>query len=83
MVNGALFVLVGLQLPSAVKNLQSRSLAEAVGVAALVALVALTVIGTRLGWMYTVPYVVRLIDPALAWAGFRGAISLAAASRCP
>lgn len=80
MVNGALFVLVGLQLPSAVKNLQSRSLAEAVGVAALV---ALTVIGTRLGWMYTVPYVVRLIDPALAWAGFRGAISLAAASRCP
>ena len=95
LLNGALFVLVGLQLRSAVENLTSYSLAAAV-VAAL--LVSATVIGTRLVWMYTVPYLVRLIDRRpqqrlrrlrarhrlpIAWSGFRGAVSLAAALAVP
>jgi NhaP-type Na+/H+ or K+/H+ antiporter len=69
------------------------------GLAALAALlIAAVVIGTRLAWMNTVPYLVRFIDrrpaqrsrriPArqrlpLAWAGFRGAVSLAAALAIP
>jgi len=95
LLNGALFVLVGLQLRSAVENLSSYSLASAV-LAAL--LVSATVIGTRLVWMYTVPYLVRLIDRRpqqrqrrlrarhrlpIAWSGFRGAVSLAAALAVP
>jgi Na+/H+ antiporter len=95
LLNGALFVLVGLQLRSAVQALTSWSL----GLAALAALlIAAVVIGTRLVWMNTVPYLVRLIDrrPSqrsrrisarqrlpLAWSGFRGAVSLAVALAIP
>jgi CPA1 family monovalent cation:H+ antiporter len=69
------------------------------GLAALAALlIAAVVIGTRLVWMNTVPYLVRLIDrrPSqrsrrisarqrlpLAWSGFRGAVSLAVALAIP
>jgi Na+/H+ antiporter len=95
MLNGALFVLVGLQLRSAVQNLVSYSIAQAV-LAAL--LVSATVIGTRLVWMYTVPYLITLLDRRpesrerrlrsrhrlpIAWSGFRGAVSLAAALAVP
>lgn len=95
LLNGALFVLVGLQLRSAVQALTSWSL----GLAALAALLVTAVVsGTRMMWMYTVPYLIRLIDrrPSqrlrrmtarqrlpLAWAGFRGAVSLAAALAIP
>jgi CPA1 family monovalent cation:H+ antiporter len=55
-------------------------------------------IGTRLAWLYTTPYVIRLLDRRptqrprrvgarqrlpLAWAGFRGGVSLAAALAVP
>lgn len=95
LLNGALFVLVGLQLRRAVANLESSSLGAAV-VAAL--LVSAAVIGTRLGWMYSVPYLVRLVDRRqrhrdrrlgarhrfpIAWCGFRGGVSLAAALAVP
>jgi Na+/H+ antiporter len=95
LLNGSLFVLVGLQLRRAIANLVSSSLAEAV-VAAL--LVSAAVIGTRLAWMYTVPYLIRLIDRRaahqartlsarhrfpVAWSGFRGGVSLAAALAVP
>jgi Na+/H+ antiporter len=95
LLNGALFVLVGLQLREAIANLVSSSLAEAV-VAAL--LVSAAVIGARLGWMYSVPYLIRLVDRRevhrarrlgarhrfpVAWSGFRGGVSLAAALAVP
>jgi CPA1 family monovalent cation:H+ antiporter len=95
LLNGALFVLVGLQLRGAVEGLVTTSVAEAIGAALLV---SLAVIGTRLAWMYSVPYLVRLVDrrPAqrarrlgarhrfpIAWSGFRGGISLAAALAVP
>jgi Na+/H+ antiporter len=95
LLNGTLFVLVGLQLRRAVENLVSYSVAEAV-LAAL--LVSAAVIGTRLAWMYTVPYLLRLVDRRpgqrqrrirarhrfpIAWSGFRGGVSLAAALAVP
>jgi len=95
LLNGTLFVLVGLQLRSAVQNLVSYSLAQAVCDALLV---AAAVIVTRLIWYYTVPYLIRAVDrrpqqrgrrvgarhrfPS-AWAGFRGGVSLAAALAVP
>jgi Sodium/hydrogen exchanger family len=95
LLNGALFVLVGLQLGGALDGLRSYSLTEA---AAITVAIAATVIGIRLAWQYTVPYLIRALDRRpqqrarrisarqrlpLAWAGFRGGVSLAAALAVP
>ncbi len=93
--SSALFVLVGLQAQTAVRGLTSASAGRAVG---YVLAVTSVVIGTRWAWIYTTPYVIRMIDrrPAQrlrrvgarqrtvsATVGFRGAISLAAALAVP
>jgi Na+/H+ antiporter len=95
LLNGALFILVGLQLRGAVEKLPDGSLLTTV-VTALA--VAAAVIGSRVGWFYTVPYLIRVIDRRqaqrerrmsarhrmpLAWSGFRGGVSLAAALAVP
>lgn len=95
LLNGALFVLVGLELQGAVRGLPSGDLARgliAVGV------VSATVVGVRFAWAFTTPYVIRLLDRrpqqrlrrvgararvVSAVAGFRGAVSLAAALAVP
>jgi CPA1 family monovalent cation:H+ antiporter len=93
--NGTLFVLVGLQLRGAVEGLSTVTLAQA---ALQALLVAATVIGVRLLWINTTPYVIRVLDrrpqqrlrrvgfrhrQPIAWAGFRGGVSLAAALAVP
>ncbi|MEV4755929.1 Na+/H+ antiporter [Micromonospora sp. NPDC049559] len=95
LLNGALFVLVGLQLPASVRELTSVGLTRAL---VAVALISATVIGTRFAWNFTTPYLLRALDrrpqqrlrrvPARtrvvsATAGFRGAVSLAAALAVP
>jgi CPA1 family monovalent cation:H+ antiporter len=95
LLNGALFVLVGLELQSAVRGLTSVDLTRgllAVGV------ISATVIGVRFAWAFTTPYLIRLLDRrpqqrlrrvgararvVSAVAGFRGAVSLAAALAVP
>jgi len=92
--NGALFVLVGLELRPVLGS-SDVALTPALRD---VLLVTLVVVGTRLLWMYTVPYAVRVLDrrpeqrlrrvgarqrAPVAWAGFRGAVSLAAALAVP
>jgi len=86
---------VGMQLRPALDGLSTYSVGEAILDSALV---ALTVIGTCLAWLYTTPYVIRLLDRRptqrprrvgarqrlpLAWSGFRGGVSLAAALAVP
>jgi monovalent cation/hydrogen antiporter len=93
--NGALFVLVGLELQAVVRDLSSASLGR--GLLA-VAAVSTVVIGTRFLWLFTVPYLIRLLDRrpqqrlrrvgargrvVSAAAGFRGAVSLALALAVP
>lgn len=95
LLNGTLFVLVGLQLRGALHALHSYSIGEAVVDSLIVAGV---VIATRLVWVNTAPYAVRLLDRRPAqrlrrvsarhrlpsgWAGFRGGVSLAAALAVP
>lgn len=96
LLNGGLFVLVGLQFAGAVRNLDDGDgIGHAVGVALGVAGV---VIGTRLLWVHTTPYLIRAVDRRVVqrtrrvgwrqrtvsgWAGFRGAVSLAAALAVP
>jgi len=95
LLNGALFVLVGIEVQSAVRGLDSVGLAR--GLAA-VAVVSAAVIGVRFAWFFTTPYLIRLLDRrprqqslrlgarpriVMAAAGFRGAVSLAAALAVP
>jgi Na+/H+ antiporter len=95
LLNGALFVLIGLQAHAAVRGESPTALATALGV---VGVVSAVVIGTRFAWLFTVPYVIRALDrrpqqrlrrvgprPRIvsALAGFRGAVSLAAALAVP
>jgi CPA1 family monovalent cation:H+ antiporter len=93
--NGFVFVLIGLQLPEIMQGLSGRSATEVVG---LVALVCAVVVATRFVWIFTASQlpgsprqVVARRDPRLAkrltfvvsWAGLRGAVSLAAALALP
>jgi len=95
LLNGLLFALVGLQLPSILDALSGHSTAEVIGYAALVSAV---VIGARFVWIFPMAYIERLasrrfreedLAPSwgaktiLAWSGMRGAVSLAAALALP
>ncbi len=94
LLNAVLFVLVGLQLPGILSE-QNRSALELIGLAALVSAV---VIGTRLIWANTAPYLIRALDRrpsqvarrvgwrlrlVSGWGGLRGSVSLAAALALP
>jgi Na+/H+ antiporter len=95
LLNAVLFLLVGLQLPGILDHLSGHSAGELMLWGGLVSLV---VIGVRLAWMFSVPYLTRLVDRresqrerritadarlVLAWAGMRGSVSLAAALAIP
>jgi len=95
LLNGALFVLVGLELQAAARSLTSAELSRGL---VLVAAVSAAVVGARFAWVFTVPYVIRTLDrrpqqrlrrvgPRVrvvsAVAGFRGAVSLAVALSVP
>src|SRR5919205_818532 len=94
-VNATLFVLIGLQLRAVVDGLSGYSASTLGGYALAVTGV---VVGTRLTWLFTVPYLIRALDrrPAqrarrvgarwrlvMAWSGMRGAVSLAIALALP
>jgi Na+/H+ antiporter len=93
--SSVLFVLVGLQAQAAVRGLSGVTAGQAAG---YIFAVSGVVIATRWAWMYTTPYLIRALDrrPAQrlrrigarqrtvsATAGFRGAVSLAAALAIP
>ena len=95
LLNATLFILIGLQLPVIIEGLDAYTMGEVLGYAALV---CATVIGTRFAFSFTMPYVIRALDrrpsqrerrigarPRIvsAWAGMRGAVSLAAALALP
>jgi Na+/H+ antiporter len=95
LLNAVLFVQVGLQLQPILSGVSGHSAALLLGQAALVSAV---VIAVRLGWQFTVPYLIRALDRrraqrarrigprerlALGWSGMRGAVSLAAALALP
>jgi NhaP-type Na+/H+ or K+/H+ antiporter len=57
--SSALFVLVGLQAQTAVRDLSSVSLVRAL---VDVLLVTAVVVGVRWAWLYTTPYIIRALD---------------------
>ena len=95
LLNATLFILIGLQLPVIVENLDGRTAGELIGYSALV---CAAVIGARFAWLFTMPYVIRALDRRPqqrgrrvgwrdrvvgSWSGMRGAVSLAAALALP
>ena len=95
LLNATLFILVGLQLPVIADGLADVPTSEVIGYSALV---CAAVIGTRYLWLFTTPYLIRLLDRREAqrqlrvgwqerfvygWSGMRGAVSLAAALALP
>src|SRR6185503_8209111 len=95
LLNAALFILIGLQLPVIVDGLDRYTVGEAIGYSALI---CATVIATRFLWLFTVPYLLRALDRRpeqrerrvgaapriiVGWSGMRGAVSLAAALALP
>ncbi len=94
-INALLFVLIGLQLPGILDEVSDIDAGTLAGYA--VAVIAV-VVGTRFLWMFTTPYLIRLLDRrpsqrerrvgaaqrvVMGWAGMRGAVSLAAALALP
>ncbi len=93
LLNGLVFILIGLQVPSVLRGL-STDLGR---VALVTTAVALTVVISRIVWVFPASYLPRLIpavrrvDPnppwqavfVVAWSGLRGVVSLAAALALP
>ena len=95
LLNATLFILVGLQLPIVVDGLGDESTARLLRDAVLI---AITIVAVRFAWVFTVPYLVRLVDRrpsqrsrrvgagpriVIAWSGLRGGVSMAAALALP
>lgn len=94
-VNGAAFILIGLQLRTIVAGLAGYSASELLFLAVAI---SATVILVRIAWVYPATYLPRMMnagirvhDPApprqitfiVAWAGMRGVVSMAAALALP
>ncbi|MER5333508.1 Na+/H+ antiporter [Micromonospora sp. NPDC002717] len=94
LINGGLFVLLGMQIPRALRGLTSLSTARALAIAVAVTCV---VVATRMLWIHLAAFGFRAANrrPSLAgeqvdwrvrtaagWAGFRGAVSSRRPSRC-
>jgi monovalent cation/hydrogen antiporter len=95
LINAALFVIIGLQLHAIVSNVSRESSVTLFQQAVLVSAV---VILARIGWQFSVPYIIRILDRRasqvarrigarerfiIGWSGMRGAVSLAAALALP
>jgi CPA1 family monovalent cation:H+ antiporter len=95
MLNGIIFILIGLQLPTILRALKETTSINLVGVAAIIGGVC---IAARFLWIFPATYIPRRLFPKLAdryplpswrallvigWAGMRGIVSLAAALALP
>jgi CPA1 family monovalent cation:H+ antiporter len=95
MLNGSLFVLLGTQVPRSLMGITSHRPGQALGVAVVIGGV---VVLTRMAWLHLAVGSLQAIDrrasrrghrfdwrerTVAGWAGFRGAVSLAAALAVP
>ncbi|HSL33940.1 MAG TPA: Na+/H+ antiporter [Candidatus Limnocylindrales bacterium] len=95
LINGAVFILIGLQLPTVLEGLGDRSPGELIGIAVAISITAILV---RIVWVFPATYVPRALSAGIrareayprprnvflvSWAGMRGVVSLAAALALP
>ncbi|WP_308198959.1 cation:proton antiporter domain-containing protein [Chitinophaga sedimenti] len=95
LLNGLVFILIGLQLPSIVEGLEDYSLTEAIYYGLLVSLLIIVI---RIIWVYPATFLPRMMSHKIrtkepmpsaksvfivAWSGMRGVVSLASALSIP
>lgn len=95
MLNGVVFILIGLQLKTIVNGLEDYSLLQAIGYALLISLFIIVV---RIAWVFPGAYLPRLLSKKIrttepnpgwknifiiGWSGMRGVVSLATALAIP
>ena len=94
LLNGFVFLLIGLQLPVVIESLGEISIARATLYAVIICLLTIAI---RIVWVFPTAYLQRLLssqrlrkasqdwrlDILVAWAGMRGVVSLASALAIP
>ena len=95
LLNGTVFILIGLQIPFIIQGMESYSKLEAVGYAFVISLASVII---RILWVYPATYLPRLLSKKIretetrpdkksvfivAWSGMRGVVSLASALTIP
>jgi len=95
LLQGFIFLLIGLQLPEVLRQVSGRSLLQLFWYALLISVVVILI---RILWVFPATYLPRLISPGLrardpfpawqhvtlvSWTGMRGVVSLAAALALP
>ena len=94
LLNGLVFILIGLQLPAITKGLGSYSMGEAIIYAIIISLLTIII---RIIWVFPGAYIPRLFKSVrdsesrpgwkivflVAWSGMRGVVSLASALAIP
>ncbi len=95
LLNGFVFILIGMQLPSIIANIERGSLVTAIGYGVLITTVAVVV---RIVWVFPGAYIPMLLSKKgakvreplgwryvtiIAWTGMRGVVSLASALAIP
>ena len=95
LLNGFVFILIGLQLPAIVNGLGEYSVGEAIGYAVIISVVTIIV---RIIWVFPGAYLPRIFFRSIrksepnpgwktvflvAWSGMRGVVSLASALAIP
>ncbi len=95
LLNGFIFIMIGLQLPGILRNLSHEPLSRLTIYAFLI---SATVVVVRIAWVFPATYLPRWLSPKMrardpvppwqhnvlvAWAGMRGVVSLAAAFALP
>lgn len=92
--NGLIFILIGLQMPAIVRGIEKFSVAEALGYGAIISVATIVL---RILWVFPSTYAPRLFSQSIrkregvdskmatviAWSGMRGVVSLAAALALP
>lgn len=93
--NGVVFILIGLQLPGIVEGLEENTLMQSFKYAVVISLVTIVI---RILWVFPGAYVPRMLSKKIrekeirpppnsvflvAWSGMRGVVSLAAALSVP
>ena len=95
LLNGFIFIMIGLQLPGILRNLSHEPLSRLTTYGFLI---SATVVLVRIAWVFPATYLPRWLSPKMrardpippwqhsvliAWAGMRGVVSLAAAFALP
>ncbi|MEX6687222.1 Na+/H+ antiporter [Danxiaibacter flavus] len=95
MLNGVVFILIGLQLRSIINGIEGYSISQAIMYALLISLLIMLI---RIAWVFPGAYIPRLLskkirtnepDPGwknvfiIGWSGMRGVVSLASALAIP